>query len=1462
MSLQNEPEKLISSSMKRIFLSVFAFALQSSLLMAQTVDPAPYCAATYHDLPDAVDNHIVGVQLNTLSNLATTGISDYTYYNNLDATELEVGNNYILNLTHSGGVIHRISAWIDYNANFVFDEDELVGERLFPGLDTETSFNFTIPNGAVNSLTRLRIRVVEDDPYYLVGADQVSWPCESPLISDLSGTNEFAYGETEDYDVEITGGVGLDAPLEETGGITLYERNTANFITGLGFPGSTEKSGYDLLNHSYVNYVANPLDADMVELFEGTDISFTSGENTYFNTGNDLTLFVQDNTFDYDAALTVQEIKDAFLASPVPPTKSITGATIGDVYLARLREAEDYVVLRVTGTNNSTLVADPVNIFMQFSYKHRTLGDIFVETIEVSGEDGVNTITDGGDLQMIATVLPSSADETGVVWSVEGIDGEATISVDGVLSAVSSGTVTVTATALDGSGIEGTQVITISGVVIPGFTFSPLSSTTVTVCGQDDPVVFQYELNEVLAFSEQIQFTATGPAGMTFDFDPATANAGETISMTVFPGTTPSGFHTITVTGTPVGVGNIQNTTINYHLIADFADVPELVFPLDGALDVAVNVEPIWATAEGATSYDVEISDDIYFDNVVAEVDFLTTTTFDITEDLEMMELYYWRVRSNNFCGKSEWSEAFTFYTIAPEGALGCTDETALNYNPTAIVEDGSCNYPLEGCTDEDALNYDEEAVFDDGSCSFGDLVIAYELTSGANYDLAVVYNLPSIDGVTWDFGDASSATSSVATTSHLYAANGVYEVEAVVTTVVSTYILSTVIEVNAYGCTNPLAMNFSTQATVDDSSCIDIIPGCLDGLAFNFSPLANTDDGSCIDVILGCMDETAINFNPEANTSDDSCIAVILGCVDPNALNFNPEANTSDDTCEYPVFGCTDEASFNYDPAATNDDGSCVEVVLGCIDPTALNFSSAANTDDGSCLYPLPTTPDWTLVPTGDTHTIVVPTNADINTGIAPIEIGDYIGVFYEVGDVMLCGGYTAWTGENAIITAYGASPGGNDGFQNNEVFVWQVWDASTNDYINSFVTYDETLPDSDRYVDDGISGLTSLGVVTSQEIVLNQGWNLISTYLDPQNKNIANVMAPVADDLYLVKDFAGNVYWPEFGLNNIGDIEIGSAYKANVTAATVLELEGEVVNPEEEVISLPFGWSYIGYLRQVPANVSSAMASVSGDIFIMKDGSGNVYWPDFGINNIGNMEPGKGYLISMDTPVDFSFPANNIVLPSAKVEANANLMHYQKPANSSENMLFAIPSNAWDIAPELGSEIAVYDANKQLVGASVYTGNNTVVTVWGDEIATDAKEGLTDGENYTVFVWDAQNGEQQYAFDAYQGNTYYTRNGVTIVSEIDVISQDAFATRLLGNVPNPFTSQTEIRFATASNTEVSITVFNVLGELVQQIDPQLYEAGTHSVAIDATSWNAGTYYYTLKTNDFTATEIMNVVK
>lgn len=89
-----------------------------------------------------------------------------------------------------------------------------------------------------------------------------------------------------------------------------------------------------------------------------------------------------------------------------------------------------------------------------------TVHDVPLATsVSVTSEDGGNTVESGSTLQMLADVQPANV--TDASWSVIPGSGTADISPAGVLTGGEAGTVTVRATANDGSGAYGEMVVTV-----------------------------------------------------------------------------------------------------------------------------------------------------------------------------------------------------------------------------------------------------------------------------------------------------------------------------------------------------------------------------------------------------------------------------------------------------------------------------------------------------------------------------------------------------------------------------------------------------------------------------------------------------------------------------------------------------------------------------------------------------------------------------------------------------------------------------------------------------------------------------------------------------------------------------------------------------------------------------------------------------------------------------------------
>ena len=424
----------------------------------------------------------------------------------------------------------------------------------------------------------------------------------------------------------------------------------------------------------------------------------------------------------------------------------------------------------------------------------------------------------------------------------------------------------------------------------------------------------------------------------------------------------------------------------------------------------------------------------------------------------------------------------------------GCTDENAFNYDNTATEDDGSCEALVEGCTDESAFNYDIDANVDDGSCE--------SIIEGCTDEIAFNYN---VDANT----DDGSCIAEVEGCTEVWADNFNSEAN------------TDDGSCDRLGCTAEWADNFDNLATTDDGSCDRL--GCTSEWADNFDDLATTDDGSCDR--LGCTSEWADNFDDLATTDDGSCDR--LGCMEIWADNYDDLATIDDGSCDR--LGCMEIWADNYDDLATTDDGSCDR--LGCMSQSADNYDDLATSDDGSCLF------TGCMNPDADNYN----PQANVSAYCQFLGCTSLASLNYDPTANEDDGSCIAVVQSCTNPAAYNYNPNANE--DNGSCLFDQNHVDSLSNYYQYFLNQYNTvvLAASILQAELDFADPNSFGKI---ELNLIPGWNTVG-YNVIQPTDIVAQFEPIEDDLRLVKNNYGDIYWPQFGFNGIGDLIPGQGYQ-----------------------------------------------------------------------------------------------------------------------------------------------------------------------------------------------------------------------------------------------------------------------------------------------------------------------------
>ncbi|HAA14665.1 MAG TPA: hypothetical protein DCE41_24455, partial [Cytophagales bacterium] len=479
-------------------------------------------------------------------------------------------------------------------------------------------------------------------------------------------------------------------------------------------------------------------------------------------------------------------------------------------------------------------------------------------------------------------------------------------------------------------------------------------------------------------------------------------------------------------------------------------------------------------------------------------------------------------------------------------------------------------------------------------------------------------------------------------------------------------------------------------------------------------------------------------------------------------------------------------------------------------------------------------TSPDWAFTATNSSHTILLQSAATPTVDGTPISIGDYVGVFYDSAGYQACGGMAVWTGSNSIIAAFGnddQTPN-PDGFEDNETFRWRVWLKETQEELPASATYESlsgAFTHQAQFSNNGISGLASLAAYRSYDLSIEAGWNLISLPIAPTPPQVDSILAPVNSEVVIMKNAVGGTYWPQYGINSISDWDYQEGYIIKMTNPVTVSVAGSTLSPADHPLHLSSGWNLIPYLRQTSMTTAVALGSLS-QINLIKDITGKIYWPAFGVNDLDSLHPGEAYWANLFDADTLTYPSNNVMGRGQRVdEPRPALQHYPETPATPGSLVLGIPESVASQWWQPGDEVAAFDSELRCVGAVVYTGGALAWTLREDVAETATKEGLTIGEAFTLRSWSATLQQEQEVlvtrWDHAKGGTYET-HGIQIAEELQAVQVSDFHALLF---PNPSSRAVTLGFTLPGEGTVSGTVVNAKGQIVHTWPETTHTAGYH---------------------------------
>ncbi len=524
--------------------------------------------------------------------------------------------------------------------------------------------------------------------------------------------------------------------------------------------------------------------------------------------------------------------------------------------------------------------------------------------------------------------------------------------------------------------------------------------------------------------------------------------------------------------------------------------------------------------------------------------------------------------------------------------------------------------------------------------------------------------------------------------------------------------------------------------------------------------------------------------------------------------------------------------------------------IVYGCTDPSATNYNPQATVDDGSCIsngFP------WPYQISPSSHTIILTNNILSDLDGTSLQIGDYVGAFYNDNGTMKCAGYIEWQGIQTGFLVYGndGTEAGKNGFDTDEPMEIRVWQTSSNtEWIMNDVVWlppyslNGVVSHMEQFANNGISAIGEMNTqaVCNKNIPVPLGWSMLSSNCYPNEPAMDIVWSDIALDIVQIKDLS-NFYIPPININNLGNWESEKGYYVKANQAVNLNIDGIPIDPLTTPIPLNEGWNLIPYLLEQAADPSNVFASILSDVVQVKNLTGT-YLPSLGINQLGTMQVNQAYLVKVCCNTSLTYDPSMALRPSSVNTAMLSEYFGQASITPSTSTLVFLENADWNE----GDEFGIYNQSGILVGSGVYQNQNLAILVYGNDASTNEVDGLFAQEAYQIKYWHkGSNTSTTLEYELIEGHSYFVENDLVLIAGKTHTATNSLSTHnhQLQFWPNPASEQLNLNIHLSNAQDINIQLYDTNGKLVKELYRDWLDTQNQNLSFDLKDIQAGMYFY-----------------